>query len=83
MQAGLALALEHGLTPVAAELYQRLSVVLYDAADYGRAEEVLETAVELCRLADQPVTEALFVNCLIYVLRERGSGRARWRWGAI
>jgi DNA-binding CsgD family transcriptional regulator len=72
VQAGLALALEHGLTPVAAELYQRLSVVLYDAADYRRAEEVLETAVELCRLADQPVTEALFVNCLIYVLRERG-----------
>ena len=31
------LALEHGLTSVAAELYQRLSVVLYDSADYRRA----------------------------------------------
>ena len=29
--AALALALEHDLTPVAAELYQRLSLVLYDA----------------------------------------------------
>ena len=33
---GLALALEHDLTAVAAELYQRLSVTLYDAADYRR-----------------------------------------------
>ena len=32
--AGLALALEEDLTPVAAELYQRLSLVLYDGADY-------------------------------------------------
>ena len=30
---GLALALEHDLTAVAAELYQRLSVTLYEAAD--------------------------------------------------
>ena len=46
---GLALALEHDLTPVAAELYQRLSLVLYDAADYRRAQETLDTALELCR----------------------------------
>ena len=31
VEAGLALALEHDLTPVAAELYQRLSMVLYDS----------------------------------------------------
>ena len=34
VRGGLALALEHDLTPVAAELYQRLSLVLYDSADY-------------------------------------------------
>ena len=45
---GLALALEHDLTAVAAELYQRLSVTLYDSADYRRAEEALDTALELC-----------------------------------
>src|SRR4051812_28749550 len=41
----LALALEHELTRVAAELYQRLSIVLYDAADYHQAAEALNTAL--------------------------------------
>ena len=45
---GLALALEHDLTAVAAELYQRLSVTLYESADFRRAEEALDTALELC-----------------------------------
>ena len=49
VRGGLALALEHDLTAVAAELYQRLSVTLYDSADYRRAEEALDTALELCR----------------------------------
>lgn len=33
VRGALAVALEHGMTVVAAELYQRLSVVLYDGAD--------------------------------------------------
>ncbi len=45
VQAGLALALEHSLIAVAAELYQRLSMVLYDAADYRRAQATLDTAL--------------------------------------
>ena len=45
---GLALAIDHDLTPVAAELYQRLSLVLYDSADYRAAQETLDTALELC-----------------------------------
>ncbi len=72
VQAGLALALEHGLTLVAAELYQRLSTVLYDAADYRRAQETLDTALELCRTGDAPMTELLCVTCMVYVLRECG-----------
>ena len=39
VRGGLALALEHDLTAVAAELYQRLSVTLYESADYRSAEE--------------------------------------------
>ena len=70
--AGLALALEHDLTPVAAELYQRLSIVLYDASDYRRAEEALDTALQLCRTDGRPGTEVACVTCLVYVLRERG-----------
>jgi DNA-binding CsgD family transcriptional regulator len=72
VQAGLALALARGLTPVAAELYQRLSMVLYDSSDYRRAQETLDTALDLCRMGDLPETELACVTCMIYVLRERG-----------
>lgn len=72
VQAGLALALEEDLTPVAAELYQRLSLVLYDGADYRRAEEALDTALGLCRTDGDDGTEVACVTCLVYVLRERG-----------
>jgi len=72
VRAGLALALEEDLTPVAAELYQRLSLVLYDGADYRQAEEALDTALDLCRTDGSPDTEVACVTCLAYVLRERG-----------
>ncbi len=72
VRGGLALALERELTPVAAELYQRLSLVLYDSADYRRAEEALDTALGLCRASGDAMTEEACVTCLIYVLRERG-----------
>ena len=58
VQAGLALALEHSLIAVAAELYQRLSMVLYDAADYRRAQATLDTALGICRTDDLAVHRA-------------------------
>jgi DNA-binding NarL/FixJ family response regulator len=72
VRGALALALEHDLTAVAAELYQRLSMVLYDASDYRRAEEALDTALGLCRTGEDVRTELACVTCLVYVLRERG-----------
>jgi DNA-binding NarL/FixJ family response regulator len=72
VRGALALALEHDLTPIAAELYQRLSMVLYDASDYRRAEEALDTALDLCRTGEDVSTELACVTCLVYVLRERG-----------
>jgi DNA-binding NarL/FixJ family response regulator len=72
VRAGLALALEEDLTPVAAELYQRLSLVLYDGADYRQAEEALDTALGLCRTDGDGDTEVACITCLVYVLRERG-----------
>jgi DNA-binding NarL/FixJ family response regulator len=72
VRGGLALALEHDLTPIAAELYQRLSLVLYDGADYRQAEEALDTALGLCRTDGDVDTEVACVTCLVYVLRERG-----------
>ena len=71
--AALALALEHDLTAVAAELYQRLSVTLYDSADFRRAEEALDTALAaLPREPATPASEVACVTCMAYVLRERG-----------
>jgi DNA-binding CsgD family transcriptional regulator len=72
VRAGLALALEHDMTPVAAELYQRLSLVLYDSADYTRARETLDTALDLCRTGDEAGPEVACVTCMVYVLRECG-----------
>ena len=72
VRGGLALALEHDLTAVAAELYQRLSVTLYDSADYRRAEEALDTALQLCRASPGSGMEVACVTCMAYVLRERG-----------
>jgi DNA-binding CsgD family transcriptional regulator len=72
---GLALALEHDLTAAAAELYQRLSVTLYEAADYAAAEEALDTALELCRTNPDASTLSACVGCLAFVLRERGEWR--------
>ena len=81
VRAGLALALDHGLTPVAAELYQRLSLVLYDTADYRRAQEVLDSALELCRASGETVTEVACVTCMVYVLRECGEWPEALRLG--
>ena len=72
VRSGLALALEHDLTAAAADLYQRLSLVLYDAADYRGAQATLDSALELCRTTDAEGTEVACVTCMVYVLRECG-----------
>ena len=69
---GLALALEHDLTAVAAELYQRLSVTLYESADFAGAEEALDAALTLCSTSPDPNVVGACVTCMAYVLRERG-----------
>ena len=69
---GLAQALEHDLTAAAAELYQRLSVAIYESADYRRAQDALDTALELCSATGDAGLESACVTCMIFVLRERG-----------
>jgi DNA-binding CsgD family transcriptional regulator len=73
VRAALAVALEHAMTVVAAELYQRLSVVLYDAADFRSAEEALATALGLCDASPDANVESACLSCMAYVLRERGN----------
>ncbi len=72
VRGALAVALEHDLTAVAAELYQRLSVTLYDGADLPNAQEALDTALDLCHAAGDSGVEVACVTCMAYVLRERG-----------
>ena len=54
-----------------------MSVVLYDGADYRRAQDALVTALDLCRAGGDAGAEAACVSCMVYVLRDRGEwGRA-------
>ena len=72
MTRGLALALEHEMTAVAAELYQRLGLVLYDSAEYRRARQMLESALALCDASGSKEIEVACLTCLVYALRECG-----------
>jgi len=72
VRSALAVALEHAMPLVTAELYQRMSVVLYDAADLPAAEEALETALGLCDASPDAAVESACLTCMAYVLRERG-----------
>ena len=72
IRAGLALALEHELTIVAAELYQRLATAMESAADYDGARTALNTAVGLCEATGASGQEHTCLSCMAYVLRELG-----------
>ena len=82
VRGGLALALEHDLTAVAAELYQRLSVTLYESADYRRAEEALDTALELCRTTPDAGCRAPASPAWRTCCASAASGRGRRRSAA-
>ena len=66
------LALDHKLTPVAAELYQRLSLVSLRRRRLSAGGRALDTALGLCRTDGERDTEVACVTCMVYVLRERG-----------
>jgi predicted ATPase/DNA-binding NarL/FixJ family response regulator len=72
VQEGLSLALEHELTLVAAEVYQRLGTAREIAGDYGGAHDALATAVSFCETDTGGSTEYTCLSCMAYVLRELG-----------
>jgi DNA-binding CsgD family transcriptional regulator len=72
VRTGLALALEHELTLVAAEVYQRLSTAHEVAGDYAGARDVLTTAIGFCRANGEQAAERGCLGCMAYVLRELG-----------
>jgi DNA-binding CsgD family transcriptional regulator/tetratricopeptide (TPR) repeat protein len=72
IRAGLSLALEHEVTLVAAEVYQRLGTAREIAGDYGGARDALATAVSFCEAEGSAGMEHTCLSCLAYVLRELG-----------
>ena len=72
VRAGLAMALEHGLTGPAADIYQRLADALEHSGDYGAAKETYDEAFSFCAAnAQQPIAQ-LCLACLTSVLRQSG-----------
>jgi DNA-binding NarL/FixJ family response regulator len=71
-RAGLAMALEHGLTGPAAEIYQRLADALEHAGDYTAAKETYDEAFSFCAANAYEPTALLCLACLTAVLRQSG-----------
>lgn len=72
IRSGLSLALEHDLTGVAAEVYQRLGTALESRGDYAGAREALASALDLCAIDGSGDQQRGCVACMAYVLRELG-----------
>ncbi|WP_028065473.1 helix-turn-helix transcriptional regulator [Solirubrobacter soli] len=71
IQEGLSLALERQLTPVAAEVYQRLGTAKEIAGDYDGARDALGLALGLCDATGDGLQHTC-LSCMTYVLRELG-----------
>jgi DNA-binding NarL/FixJ family response regulator len=72
VRAGLAMALEHGLTGPAAEIYQRLADALEHTGDYAAAKETYDQAFGFCTANALEPTAQLCLACLTAVLRQTG-----------
>ena len=71
IQEGLSLALERELTPVAAEVYQRLGTAREIAGDYTGARDALGMALGLCDATGESLHQTC-LSCMAYILRELG-----------
>jgi DNA-binding NarL/FixJ family response regulator len=72
VRGGLAMALEHGLTGAAAEIYQRLADALEHTGDYTAAKETYDEAFSFCSANALQPTAQLCLACLTAVLRQSG-----------
>jgi DNA-binding CsgD family transcriptional regulator len=66
------MALAHGLTGPAAEIYQRLADSLEHTGDYPAAKEAYDEAFGFCAANAQEPTAQLCLGCLTAVLRQTG-----------
>ena len=71
-RAGLSLALDKSLTGPAAEIYERLGLILENASDYPRAVNAWTDAYEYCETHGVSAKAHLCLACLAYVMRKTG-----------
>jgi len=72
VQRGLSLALEHGLTEAASEVYRRLASVHEYASDYANAREAYFKAYDFCQAQGADVLAEVCLGCLSYTLFQTG-----------
>jgi DNA-binding NarL/FixJ family response regulator len=71
-RAGLSLALSEGLIGPAAEVYDRIGLILEKSSDYRGAIEVWEEAFAFCRARGIDDRAHVCLSCLAYTLRQIG-----------
>jgi ATP/maltotriose-dependent transcriptional regulator MalT len=71
-RAGLSLALSEGLIGPAAEIYDRIGLILEKSSDYAGAIEVWEDAFAFCRAHGISDRAHVCLSCLAYTMRKIG-----------
>jgi DNA-binding CsgD family transcriptional regulator len=71
-RAGLSLALDEHLTVPAAEVYERIGMILENSSDYRQAIDAWTTGFDYCEANGVSAKAHLCLVCLAYVLRKTG-----------
>lgn len=71
-RAGLSLALDENLTGPAAEVYERLGMILENASDFSGAIDTWTSAFDFCQTHGATAKAHLCLICLAYAMRKTG-----------
>jgi DNA-binding CsgD family transcriptional regulator len=71
-RAGLSLALDESLTVPAAEVYERIGMILENSSEYRQAIDAWTTGFDYCETHGVSAKAHLCLVCLAYVLRKTG-----------
>lgn len=72
---GLSLALRHGQTDAAADIYRRLAAVHEYESDYRGASQAYAAALDFCRTRGAQVQAQVCLGCMTYVVFRTGEWR--------
>jgi tetratricopeptide (TPR) repeat protein len=71
-RSGLSLALAESLVGPAAEVYERLALILENAADYRGALDIWDEAVNFCEAHGVVDRELICLSCIAFAMRKTG-----------